>query len=102
MKPRRESIKDFALAFSRLKSPGLANYFLSHVSEIKIIDGQAGVSRTMPYLADVLAMGRQINPDLTSAELLGMLFTSVYVAEGDVKIINPKAFIEKVELSLNE
>ena len=56
----------------------------------------------MPYLADVLAMGRQINPDLTSAELLGMLFTSVYVAEGDVKIINLKACIEKVELSLNE
>lgn len=65
-------------------------------------DGQGGVSWTMPYLAGVLAMGWQINPDLTSAELLDMLFASAYVTEDNEKIIDPKAFIDIVKLSLNE
>ncbi|MCI0553114.1 MAG: WD40 repeat domain-containing protein [Anaerolineae bacterium] len=38
MKPGREPIKDLALAFSRLKSPDLANYFLAHKSEINILN----------------------------------------------------------------
>ncbi|HSK87698.1 MAG TPA: S8 family serine peptidase [Anaerolineales bacterium] len=65
-------------------------------------DGQGGVSWTMPYLAGVLAMGWQIDPDLTSADLLDMVFASAYVTEGNVKIINPPAFIDKVKSSLNE
>ncbi|HSL45350.1 MAG TPA: S8/S53 family peptidase [Anaerolineales bacterium] len=65
-------------------------------------DGQGGMSWTMPYLAGVLAMGWQINPDATSAELLDMLFTSAYVTKDNEKIIDPKAFIDTVKLSLNE
>lgn len=37
MKPGREPLKELALAFSRLKSPELANYFQSHVGEVNIL-----------------------------------------------------------------
>jgi len=38
MKPGREPIKDLALAFSRLKSPDLADYFQAHASEKDILN----------------------------------------------------------------
>src|SRR5574341_190661 len=38
MKPGREPIKDLALAFSRLKSPDLADYFLAHTSEADVLN----------------------------------------------------------------
>ncbi|HSL29357.1 MAG TPA: AAA family ATPase [Anaerolineales bacterium] len=37
MKPGREPLKDLALAFSRLKSPELANYFQAHAHEIGVL-----------------------------------------------------------------
>lgn len=64
--------------------------------------GKGGLSWSMPYLAGVLAMGWQINPDLTSEELLDMLFASAYVTEGNAKVIDPQAFIEMIKLSQNE
>jgi hypothetical protein len=65
-------------------------------------DGQGGLSWTVPYLAGVLAMGWQINPDLTGAELLDMIFASAYATEGNVKVIDPQSFIEMVKLSCTE
>ena len=38
MKPGREPIKDLALAFSRLKSPELEDYFLAHVGETDVLN----------------------------------------------------------------
>src|SRR6266545_2987647 len=38
MKPGREPIKELSLAFSRLKSPELANYFQAHANEINILN----------------------------------------------------------------
>src|SRR5215207_9911306 len=38
MKPGREPIKDLALAFSRLKSPELEDYFLAHAGETDILN----------------------------------------------------------------
>src|SRR5262245_57471639 len=38
MKPGREPLKDLALAFSRLKSPELSNYFLAYKNEINILN----------------------------------------------------------------
>jgi WD40 repeat protein len=37
MKPGREPLKDLALAFSRLKSPELANYFQAHAAEASVL-----------------------------------------------------------------
>jgi len=64
--------------------------------------GQGGLSWSVPYLTGVLAMGWQINPELTSSQLLDMLFASAYVANGNTKIINPKSFIDMVKLTVNK
>jgi subtilisin family serine protease len=59
--------------------------------------GQGGLSWSVPYLAGVLAMGWQINPDLKSSELLDMLFASAYVTDDNVQVIDPQAFIDMVK-----
>jgi len=65
-------------------------------------DGPGGLSWTVPYLTGVLAMGWQVNPDLSNAQILDLLYTSVYDTHGPAGIINPKAFINLVKLSINE
>ncbi len=64
--------------------------------------GQGGVSWTVPYLSGVLAMGWQVNPTLTSSELLELVYASAYVTEENHAIINPQAFIELVRLTIHE
>lgn len=59
--------------------------------------GQGGLSWSIPYLAGVLAMGWQVNPDLSNEQILDLLFASAYTRESGEKIINPKAFIERVK-----
>ena len=63
--------------------------------------GTGGPSWTVPYLSGVLAMGWQINPDLTSAQLLDMIYTSAYKTDGPADIINPPAFIALVRQTVN-
>jgi serine protease AprX len=60
-------------------------------------DGQGGLSWTTPYLAGVLAMGWQLRPDLTGDELVQMVYDTAYKWDGNIKIIDPPAFIEGVE-----
>ena len=64
--------------------------------------GIGGISWTVPYLSGVLAMGWQINPELTGSELMDMVYASAYVADNNQKIINPKAFIEMVRLTVKK
>ena len=63
--------------------------------------GKGGLSWTVPYLSGVLAMGWQINPNLTSSQLLDMVYASAYVTDDNQKVINPTAFIEMVKLTIN-
>lgn len=65
-------------------------------------DGQGGISWTVPYLAGVLAMGWQINPELTNSQILDLVYASANDTDGPAGIINPKAFIEMVKLSVNQ
>lgn len=58
--------------------------------------GRGGLSWSVPYLAGVLALGWQIRPDLTSSQLLDILFETAYIGDGEAKIINPPAFIKAV------
>jgi len=58
--------------------------------------GDGGLSWSVPYLAGVLAMGWQINPDLTGDQLLDMIFASAYKTDGPADIIDPRAFIDMV------
>ncbi len=62
--------------------------------------GQGGLSWGIPYAAGVLALGWQINPDLTNDEIVDLLFeTRAEGADGSM-IINPKSFIEAVQNSI--
>jgi serine protease AprX len=59
--------------------------------------GQGGLSWSIPYLSGVLALGWQLRPDLSGAKLVEMIFASAYLTDGNLKIINPPAFIEMVK-----
>jgi len=63
--------------------------------------GRAGLSWSIPYLAGVLALGWQVNPDLTGADILKIVFDTAYVAAGGEKVIDPGAFIEGVKKAGN-
>jgi hypothetical protein len=47
-------------------------------------------------------MGWQINPELTSDQLLEMIFASAYVTDTNIKVIQPKAFIDMVKRTVND
>ena len=55
-----------------------------------------GYSATIPYAAGVLALGWQIRPDLTPAQIKKLLFASAHVHESGAKIIHPAAFIDLI------
>lgn len=57
--------------------------------------GRGGLSWAIPYCAGVLAMGWQISPELTSDEIVEILFNSAYENSG-IKIIYPGEFIKLV------
>ena len=65
-------------------------------------DGLGGLSWTVPYLSGVLAMGWQINPELTGDQLVDMIFASAYETDGPADIINPQAFIDLVRQTVND
>ncbi|MBN1799737.1 MAG: hypothetical protein JW822_14265 [Spirochaetales bacterium] len=62
-----------------------------------VFTGVGGLSWTCPYVAGVLALGWQVNPDLTKEEILDYLFASAYIhTPTGNKIINPPAFIQMI------
>lgn len=58
--------------------------------------GRGGLSWSIPYAAGVLALGWQIDPDLTSDEAVDLLFESAYRFSESTNIIDPAAFISLV------
>ncbi|MBA4384810.1 MAG: hypothetical protein C0410_08745 [Anaerolinea sp.] len=61
-----------------------------------------GLSWSIPYLTGVLAMGWQINPGLSSSQLLDILYASAQATVDQANIIDPKAFIDSVRLTVSE
>jgi serine protease AprX len=59
--------------------------------------GRGGLSWGIPYTTGVLALGWQINPDLTAARAKELLFESAYSTAEGQKIINPGKFVELVK-----
>jgi len=55
--------------------------------------GKGGLSWAIPYVAGVLAMGWQINPDLSAEQMKQLLFESAHTKTSGAKIINPQKFI---------
>lgn len=58
--------------------------------------GRGGLSWSIPYCAGVLAMGWQVNPELSPEQMRELLFKSAYTKKNGAKIINPKRFIHLV------
>jgi serine protease AprX len=58
--------------------------------------GRGGLSWSIPYMAGVLCLGWQINPELTNDQIIEYLYETAYIYEESFKIIYPAAFIEKV------
>ena len=62
--------------------------------------GQGGESWGVPYAAGVLALGWQINPQLSPEEIKKILIDSAYENQYGEHIIYPSAFIEMVKNTL--
>jgi serine protease AprX len=58
----------------------------------------AGTSWAIPYAAGVLALGWQLRPDLSAPVIKELLITSAHIRPDGKKIINPRAFIERVRI----
>jgi serine protease AprX len=74
-----------------------AQHYDYHGHDSYIYWGRGGLSWSIPYCAGVLAMGWQVRPDLTPAQMKEMLFASAYVQKSGARIINPRGFIEAVK-----
>ncbi len=59
--------------------------------------GRGGLSWGIPYATGVLALGWQVNPDLTPVQAKHLLFESAFVTPDGTKIIYPSRFIELVK-----
>ncbi len=59
-----------------------------------------GLSWATPYVAGVLALGWQINPELTNEQILTLLHESCAFEQNGKKIINPPEFIKMVQGTL--
>lgn len=62
-------------------------------------DGVGGLSWSIPYVAGVMALGWQIQPELDYETMEEFLFSTAYVNENKNHIINPTNFIEAVRNS---
>ena len=58
--------------------------------------GRGGLSRAIPYCAGVLAMGWEVNPELSPEQMRKLLFKSAFTKKNGAKIIYPKKFIHLV------
>lgn len=58
--------------------------------------GRGGASWTMPYTAGVLAMGWQLRPELTSKDMVDLLFKTACRRDAGTLVINPPAFVKAV------
>ena len=59
--------------------------------------GIGGLSWAIPYCAGVLAMGWQVNPELSPEQMRELLFKSAFTKKNGAKFIYPKRFIQHVK-----
>jgi WD40 repeat protein len=87
MKPGREPLKDLALAFSRLKSPELQDYFLMHLSEADILD----------KCAESVLSGKKDQRFVLFVDQFEEIFTQINSEEERVAFINMLAHAGTIE-----
>lgn len=64
--------------------------------------GRGGLSWGIPYCAGVLAMGWQVNPELTSDQIVDLMFKSAYKTSDKAMIIDPPEFIKLVKATMKD
>lgn len=64
--------------------------------------GQGGLSWGIPYAAGVLALGWQVNPDLSNEQIVQLLFDTCSTGTNGSNIIHPTAFIAAVQDTLQQ
>lgn len=64
--------------------------------------GRGGLSWGIPYCAGVLAMGWQVNPELSAGQMKQLLFKSALKGKDDSKIIYPEKFIKLVKRTVKK
>lgn len=62
--------------------------------------GIGGQSLAVPYVAGVLAMGFQVNPELDSETIKNLLYESCWINDYGNYMINPVEFIKLVKETL--
>ena len=62
--------------------------------------GEGGLSWAIPYAAGVLALGWQVNPNLSGDQIVEILFATRTIARDGSPIINPLAFIDAVKATV--
>ncbi|MEO5887553.1 MAG: WD40 repeat domain-containing protein, partial [Anaerolineales bacterium] len=87
MKPGREPLKDLALAFSRLKSPELQDYFLAHVGETDILN----------KCVESVLSGRKDHRFLLFIDQFEEIFTQINSEEERIAFINMLAHAGTME-----
>jgi WD40 repeat protein/energy-coupling factor transporter ATP-binding protein EcfA2 len=87
MKPGREPLKDLALAFSRLKSPELEDYFLTRSAETDILN----------KCAESVLSGRKDQRFLLFVDQFEEIFTQINSEEERIAFINMLAHAGTVE-----
>lgn len=63
--------------------------------------GSAGLSWAIPYAAGVLALGWQVNPELTKEEIVTLLRESACLNAQGYRVIDPVAFVDRVKQTLD-
>ncbi|HKY52775.1 MAG TPA: ATP-binding protein, partial [Anaerolineales bacterium] len=87
MKPGREPLKDLALAFSRLKSPELEDYFLAHSIETDILN----------KCAESVLSGRKDQRFVLFVDQFEEVFTQINQEEERVAFINMLSHAATIE-----
>src|SRR5215212_1006418 len=94
MKPGREPLKDLALAFSRLKGPELADYFLAHADETDVLHKCAESvlsghkdQRFVLFVDQFEEVFTQINQEAERAAFLNMLAHAGTLENGRVIVL---------------
>ena len=59
--------------------------------------GTGGLSWAIPYAAGTLALGWQVNPELTGEEAMKLLSETATINQEGYRIINPLAFVEAAQ-----
>lgn len=59
--------------------------------------GVGGLSWAIPYAAGTLALGWQVNPELTGEEAMKLLSETATINQEGYRIINPLAFVEAAQ-----